>query len=44
MAIGHVYIEFTTYKQKNSSLVEMLKLMKMLLGIGKKKNSLKATL
>jgi len=37
-------IEFTTYKQKSSSLVEMLKLMKMLLEIGKKKKSLKATL
>jgi len=37
-------IEFTTYKQKSSSLVEMLKLMKMLLGIGKKKKLLKAAL
>jgi len=37
-------IEFTTYKQKSSSLVEMLKLMKMLLGIGKKKKLLKVTL
>jgi len=37
-------IEFTTYKQKSSSLVEMLKLMKMLLRIGKKKKLLKATL
>jgi len=44
--IGHNQkaIKFTTYKQKISSLVEMLKLMKMLLGIGKKKNLLKAKL
>jgi len=37
-------IEFTTYKQKSSSLVEMLKLMKMLLEIGNKKKLLTTTL